>query len=79
MKQQYRITGWRFDTPEYTHSTPEFEGATIEACDERALRHFDSVSDQPQNQWEGLAIVRIDMPAVAEKATLLKTNGRQGG
>lgn len=79
MKQQYRISSWRFDVSKRTYSTPTFEGDTIKACDEQALKHFKSVSDEPSNAWEGMDIVRIDAPAVAEKTTFLEKNGRQEG
>jgi hypothetical protein len=79
LKQQYRISHWRFDVPRTTYATPSFEGETIEACDTQALAHFETVSNKPGNQWDGMDIVRIDTPAVAEKTTFLKANGRQSG
>ena len=77
LKQQYRISSWRFDVRRHTYSTPEFEGETVEECDTKAVEHFKSVSEKPENQWEGMDIVRIDVAAVAEKVTLLKINDRQ--
>jgi len=77
LRQNYRITHWQFDEPRQTHSTPSFEGETIEACDEQAIEHFRTISDQPENEWEGMDIVRIDVPAVAEQTTFLVRNGRQ--
>lgn len=77
MKHQYRITSKRFDSPKHTHSTPSFEGETIEECDEKAIEHFKSISAQHENSWDGMDIVRIDAPAVPEKVTLLTSNKRQ--
>lgn len=77
MKQQYRITMWRFDVRESTYSTPEFEGDTVEVCDEKAAQHFRAESNKPENLFEGMSISRIDSPAVAEKTTFLYKNGRQ--
>ena len=79
MIQQYRISTWRFDVRKSTHSTPTFEGDTVQTCDEQALKHFKSVSNEPSNAWEGMDIVRIDAPAVAEKTTFLEKNGKQEG
>jgi hypothetical protein len=79
LKQQYRISTWRFDERKSTYSTPTFEGETVEACDKQALEHFRQVSSKPENSWEGMDIVRIDSPAVAEKTTFLEENGRQSG
>lgn len=77
VRQQYRITSWRFDVPKQTHSTPVFEGESIEECDEKARQHFQSISDRKENSWDGMDIVRIDSPAIAEKTTYLMSNGRQ--
>ncbi len=74
MKQQYRITSWRFDVRSTTHSTPEFEGESVEDCDRQALAHFGEVSAKPDNAWECMDIARIDSPAVAEKVTYLAKN-----
>lgn len=79
MKIQYRISSWRHDVPTETHSTPTFEGDDVEACDNQARKHFRSVSDDPRNSWDGMDIVRIDSPAVAEKITFLEDNCRQKG
>lgn len=79
MEQTYRISSWRFDIVKNTHSTPKFEGDSIEECDKKALEHFLSISNDPQNAWDGMDIVRIDSPAVAEKTTFLTANGRQSG
>jgi hypothetical protein len=77
MKVLYRIISWRFDVPHHTYSEPTFEDETVEACDAQALTHFETVSNKPGNKWNGMNIIRIDAPAVAEKTTFLKTNGRQ--
>lgn len=77
MKQQYRIRTWRHDEPESTHSEFITEGETIEECEKKAELHFDEVSNMPENAWEGMRLVRIDSPAVQEKSTRLKENGRQ--
>lgn len=79
MKQQYRISSWRHDVRKSTYSTPSFDGETVEECDKKALDHFKSVSEKPENEWDGMDIVRIDAPAVAEKTTFLEKNGRQEG
>ncbi len=79
MTVRYRITTWRFDIKSCTYSEPTFEGATVEECDNKALAHFDTESTKPANAWEGMRIVRVDSPAVAEVTTLLKSNGRQQG
>jgi hypothetical protein len=77
MKVHYRISHWRFNVSLATYSEPTFEGETIEVCDTQALAHFEMLSNKPENEWDGMNISRIDTPAVAEKTTFLKTNGRQ--
>lgn len=79
MKQRYRITRWRHDERPSTYSMPTFEGDSVEACDAKACTHFEEVSKEPVNAWDGMDIVRIDAPAVAEKTTFLAKNGRQEG
>ncbi len=74
VKLQYRISTGRFDVPRSTYSTPEFEGETIEECDQKALEHFRSLTTKPSNAWEEMAIVRIDSPAIAERITFLGNN-----
>jgi hypothetical protein len=46
-------------------------------CDQKAYQEFDNVSNGPNNSWDGMDMVRIDSPAVAEKVTFLTKNGRQ--
>lgn len=77
MKLQYRISMWRFDVRESLYSTFETEGDTIEACDKLAIKRLHAESEKPENLFEGMSLVRIDSPAVAEKTTFLEKNGRQ--
>lgn len=77
MTQKYRIIIWRLDERVNVYSEPEFDGETLDACDEQAVKHFQAISDLPAHEWDGMAVVRIDAPAVAEKITHLKSNGRQ--
>jgi hypothetical protein len=53
------------------------KGETVEDCDRQALEKFQRVSENISNSWDGMDIVRIDIPATAEKVTFLKNNGRQ--
>ncbi len=73
----YRISSWRFDVRTHCHSTPQFQGESVEECDKKAIAYFDAESAKPENAWDGMRIVRIDTPAVEEKTTMLKSNGRQ--
>jgi hypothetical protein len=75
----YRISSWRHDVSKHTYDTKSFEGETVEACDQKAKEWFKVASDKPGNGWEGMDLVRIDAPAVAEKVTYLDKNGRQEG
>jgi hypothetical protein len=77
VKAQYRISTWRWDVPKETYSTPTFEGETVEECDHQAREHFQAVSARQETAWEGMDIVRIDTPAVAEKTTFIERNNRQ--
>ncbi len=77
IRRQYRISSWRFDVQKSTDSTFFTEGETVEECDEKARKKFQEASDKPHNEWNGMDIVRIDTPAVAEKVTFLMKNGRQ--
>jgi hypothetical protein len=77
LKQEYRISSWRFDVLKHAYSSPTFEGETVEDCDAKALEHFQEVSSMESNQWDGMDIVRIDARAVAEKTSFLHKNGRQ--
>ena len=77
MKQQYRIVIWRQGTTEEVYLAFEREGETLEKCDEQARKLFHSESNKSENVCEGMAIVRIDVRAVAEKITFIGKNGRQ--
>ncbi len=79
VKFQYRILTWRDDVRTRTHSTPEFEGDTIEECDQKARDHYRLVSRQPENQWNKMSIHRIDAPAVPELTSLIETNDTKEG
>lgn len=77
IKQEYRINMWRQGTAEEGYLTFEVEGSTLEACDDLARQRLKLESDKPENIHEGMNVVRIDSPAVAEKTTFLGSNGRQ--
>lgn len=77
IKQEYRINMWRQGTPDEIYTTFEVEGLTLEECDSLALQRLKVESDKSENIHEGMSVVRIDSPAVAEKTTFLGSNGRQ--
>lgn len=77
IKQEYRINMWRQGTPDEIYTTFEVEGLTLEECDSLALQRLKAESDKPENIHEGMEVIRIDIPAVAEKTTSIGKNGRQ--
>lgn len=77
MKSQYRIEHWRYDVDIQTIETPVFEGTAQENCDRQAVSRMEELSQQKGYGWDGLRVLRIDAPAVAEKSTFLADNGRQ--
>lgn len=77
MNRQYRIENWRLDVPAQTIETPTFEGKDEEECDQKAISRMEELSSKESYSWDGLKVLRIDVPAVAEKTTFLKNNGRQ--
>ncbi len=77
IRRDYRVSRWRFDVRKSTYATFFTEGATVEECDEKARKKFQEMSDAEHNAWEGMDLIRIDTPAVAEVTTFLMKNGRQ--
>ncbi len=73
----YRFENWRFDVNRVTLKTTSFEGKTVQECDRKAIAHMEELSTQEAYSWDGIRVLRIDTPAVAEKTTFLKDNGRQ--
>jgi hypothetical protein len=77
MKRSYRIESWRHDVSLATVENLNIEAETPDECDRKAVARMNELSAKPEYSWDGLRVLRIDMPAVAEKVTFLANNGRQ--
>ncbi len=77
MRFQYRIMTRRFDVPPSVYDIFSTEGVDAADCDRQAMERFDKAVARPDNEWNGMDLIRIDAPAVAERTTLVKKNGKQ--
>lgn len=69
VRYKYRIEHSRHDVRTEIHSEPEFMGASIEECDEKARKRLEEIMRRPDSAWEDFTLHRID---VEEVTTYLK-------
>lgn len=75
MKRTYRIWSRRHDL-HAADSTYEFEGETVEVCDENACAFFEKEYVEKRGcDCDDLIVYRIDAPAVPEQKTQLALKG----